>query len=223
MRAWFPISAGFLVVSAVGAHLGCSDDEETTSTTTTTTTAVSSSSSSSSSGSTSSSTTGAGGAGGDQGPGPSCDAPAEAPSDGSCVTITSGAGGGGEGGGGEGGGGGAPPDLTSECNPVTNEPCDTAAGEACDGLQVEEGVFVFICYPPPNDGLLCDECDYSGGSFCAGTTTCAAAGVPTGTAGQCTRYCCSDADCGTGTCVTEVDGVSVFGEHVPDLGLCLTR
>jgi hypothetical protein len=113
---------------------------------------------------------------------------------GMCVTLTSGAGGGG------GGGGGAP---GIECNPVTNEPCDTGAGQACDFA----GPDAFTCYDPPNDGLLCEECDQET-IFCAGTMTCNT------DEGLCTKYCCTDADCGTGTC----QSLGIPG--APGLGLC---
>ncbi len=51
---------------------------------------------------------------------------------------------------------------TITCNPVTNAPCNTAAGEACDfdgaGYQ---------CYPAPNDKKLCEPCGSADG-FCEG-------------------------------------------------------
>ena len=74
-----------------------------------------------------------------------CDAPSTSPSNGSCVTIDA---------------------TTYLCNPITNEGCDTAAGEACDF-----GASGFECYPAPNDAMLCDACA-SGGPYCAGGTTC---------------------------------------------------
>ena len=122
-----------------------------------------------------------------------CDAPAMPPSMGMCVTLTTGAGGGGGGGGGE-------PGI--ECNPVTNEPCDTAAGEACDFA----GPNAFACYGG-NEASLCEACDQEN-VFCFGTMTCDTE------AGLCTKYCCSDGDCGTGTC--QALGIA----EAPMLGTC---
>ena len=78
--------------------------------------------------------------------------------------------------------------LPKSCNPVTNAPCDTAAGESCDF-----GSDGFVCYPAPNDAKLCEECDQSNGPYCAPGHTCLEDG-------GCAKYCCDDGDCGTGTC-----------------------
>jgi hypothetical protein len=75
---------------------------------------------------------------------PACDAPAVAPSNGSCIAAT-------------------------PCNPVTNAGCDTAAGEACD---FGEGTNGFQCYPAPNDGALCGACNAQAGQYCQGTMVC---------------------------------------------------
>lgn len=72
------------------------------------------------------------------------------------------------------------------CNPFTNEGCDTAAGDACDVSA--DG---FSCYPPPNENMLCAACGQADG-FCAPGMTCLG--------GACSRFCCSDADCGSGKC-----------------------
>lgn len=88
-----------------------------------------------------------------------CAVPAGAPSGGSCFSI-----------------GGA-----DECNPVTQAPCNVAAGEACDLSQ--NG---FSCFPPPNDVELCGACDPVNGPWCVAGATCV---------GACARYCCTDADC----------------------------
>ncbi len=123
--------------------------------------------------------------------GPGCDAPGVPPSDGDCIMLSGGVGGGG----GAGGGAGDP----IECNPVTNEPC--AAGEACD---VAGGGFV--CYPDGNIGALCEACDPDAGEFCQGGLFC--------DTDICVKYCCSDADCGTGVCTMDaINGV----------GLCLVN
>jgi hypothetical protein len=73
-----------------------------------------------------------------------CDAPAQAPSNGSCVTL-----------GGQ-----------LQCNPVTNQGCDASSGEACDFDGQK-----FICFPPPNDQPLCAACGQSDG-WCAPGMTC---------------------------------------------------
>ncbi|HZO15537.1 MAG TPA: hypothetical protein VFB62_19830 [Polyangiaceae bacterium] len=96
-----------------------------------------------------------------------------------------------------------------ECNPVTNEPCDTAAGEACDIAGIEG----FQCYPPPNDTALCKACDQDAGPWCRGGATCL--GVD-----RCAKYCCNDSDCGEGSCVKTMGDVPWF-EQAPELGLCL--
>lgn len=79
--------------------------------------------------------------------------------------------------------------LQPPCNPVTNEPCDTGAGEACD----HAGGGKFQCYAAPNDAKLCEACDAMGGPYCEGGHTC----HPDG---GCAKFCCNDGDCGTGTC-----------------------
>lgn len=82
------------------------------------------------------------------------------------------------------------------CNPVTNEPCDTASGEACDF-----GSYGYQCYAPPNTQGLCDPCGSADG-YCAGGLTCD---------GTCAKFCCDDGDCGTGTCNKEVTGDPAVG------------
>lgn len=88
--------------------------------------------------------------------------------------------------------------ATDTCNPITNEGCNTAMGEACD-----VNADGFECYPAPNDKLLCEVCGANDG-FCAGGMTCV---------GKCAAYCCSDADCGTGTCTKG-------GFPNPNVGFC---
>jgi hypothetical protein len=98
-----------------------------------------------------------------------CVVPATSPSLGACVAV-----------------GGA-----IECNPITNDPCDTAAGEACD-FQGNG----YHCYPGPNDKNLCEACGPSNaGSHCKGGSTC----LP-GPDGNCGKFCCDDGDCGKGKC-----------------------
>lgn len=98
-----------------------------------------------------------------------CTVPAPLPLAGSCVTV-----------------GGA-----IECNPITNELCDTANGEACD-LKGDG----YHCYPGPNAKNLCDTCGPTGNmGQCKGGSTC----LP-GPDGKCGKFCCSDAECGAGKC-----------------------
>ncbi|MBM4358161.1 MAG: hypothetical protein FJ096_08615 [Deltaproteobacteria bacterium] len=92
--------------------------------------------------------------------------------------------------------------LPQQCNPVTNEPCNSGAGEACDFGQ--DG---FVCYPAPNDQKLCEECDAANGPWCEGGHTC-------GEDGGCAKYCCDDGDCGGGTC-SKLDKL--------DVGICLKK
>jgi hypothetical protein len=82
----------------------------------------------------------------------------------------------------------------SECNPVTNENCDDAKGEACD--LTKNGVF--ICFPAPNDVDVCGACSNVDGPFCKAGMHCSEDDM--GKNGKCTHWCCSDADCGTGKC-----------------------
>ena len=93
------------------------------------------------------------------------------------------------------------------CNPVTGVGCDAAKGEACDRHSVKG----FVCYPPPpsNEQKLCDACSNSLG--CANGLTCIQ--------GKCAKYCCDDADCGTGQCVKTLNGASL-SEKVPAVGYC---
>lgn len=92
-----------------------------------------------------------------------CDASLVTPSDGVCVQL------------------GGP--IT--CNPVTNQGCNTPAGEACD-----YGPGGFTCYPGPNDAELCWACGPNG-PHCGSGFTCTSDGV-------CAKFCCDDLDCGSG-------------------------
>lgn len=98
-----------------------------------------------------------------------CAVPAPSPSLGACISV-----------------GGA-----IECNPITNAPCDTAGGEACDFKG--NG---YHCYAGPNDKNLCEACGPSNaGSHCKGGSTC----LP-GPDGNCGKLCCDSGDCGKGKC-----------------------
>jgi hypothetical protein len=114
--------------------------------------------------------------------------------------------------------GGAPVGI--QCNPVTNEGC--TGGSACDIAGDANGISGFQCYQPPNDALVCGSCDLTGesGPFCGGGTTCEDT-TTSQTVGQCAQYCCTDADCGTGTCLTSAQGMPLFGTVAPSLGICV--
>jgi hypothetical protein len=98
-----------------------------------------------------------------------------------------------------------------KCNPVTNAPCKTAAGEACD-LNDQD---VFTCFPAPNTEALCAACDNQK-TFCQAGLTCVG--------DQCARYCCDDSDCGAGKCdkgsleLPSNLGVCVVNHEAPDGG-----
>lgn len=100
------------------------------------------------------------------------------------------------------------------CNPVTGEPC--RPGEACDRIQPYPGtVSGFLCFPPPADATLCERCNIGGGPFCASTLTCVGSGGGLSGANVCARYCCTDEDCGAGTCIK-----GTFAPATPELGVC---
>jgi hypothetical protein len=94
------------------------------------------------------------------------------------------------------------PPPPRRCNPITNAECE--GGEACDlGPSGHE------CFPPPNDGKICDACDPSRGLFCAGGGGCVD--------GRCFRYCCDKGDCGSGFCDRKVTGSKFYGVCVEKL------
>ena len=102
------------------------------------------------------------------------------------VGGAAGTGGAGTGGGGVGGAGGG---ALLQCNPVTNEGC-MAGAEECD---LATGG-VFQCFASdPSDAPICQMCDEAAGPFCGAGMTCLGDG-------SCARYCCDDADCGSGKC-----------------------
>ncbi|MBL9022184.1 MAG: hypothetical protein JNL21_08275 [Myxococcales bacterium] len=111
--------------------------------------------------------------------GPECSAPTTLPARGACVTMTG----------------------AHECNPVTQEGCDVAAGEACD-----KGTAGFVCYPDNNEHTACEGCG-DDGIYCVAGYGCLE---------QCAKYCCDDADCGPGTCRKGIFFIE------PALGLCET-
>jgi hypothetical protein len=157
---------------------------------------------------------GTGGTGNGGGPVASCNAPAEPPSGGRCVTLTTSGAGGAGGGGGTGGAGGAAGGSGSVveilCNPVTNEPC--TAGNACDSAVDMDMNFVgFQCYGGQNTGELCEPCNAQEQEFCVGGLACIES--------KCTRYCCTDADCGEDSeCLP-----AGYDDASPDLGFCIVK
>jgi hypothetical protein len=76
------------------------------------------------------------------------------------------------------------------CNPVTNAGC--SASQTCD--MSTEG---FNCFPA-GTADTCEACDVENGPYCASGGVCVD--------NACARYCCTDADCGCGTCVQQQFG-----------------
>jgi len=106
----------------------------------------------------------------------------------------------------------APPD---QCNPVTNAGC-ASDGSQCDLVYPGS----FVCFPPfGTAGALCGKCDNLMGPFCGPGLRCH------GLSNTCARFCCSDADCGTGRC--ELNQQLAFGAslwHPQDMvGVCVTQ
>jgi hypothetical protein len=86
---------------------------------------------------------------------------------------------------------------TSLCNAVTNAGCDD--GAACD-LDAQ-GVARCLGAGP---GALCAACDATKSIFCGPTLHCLSTGA-------CARFCCEDADCGSGRCVSWPLGGGALG------------
>ncbi len=97
------------------------------------------------------------------------------------------------------------------CNPVTNNGC--AMDDWCDIAYPGS----FACFSSSNTlATLCQACDLNVGPLCAAGMRCHP------TAKKCAKYCCTDADCGTGRC--ELDQMTVFGVELPmtnAVGLCM--
>ncbi|MCA9592408.1 MAG: hypothetical protein KC776_03830 [Myxococcales bacterium] len=128
-----------------------------------------------------------------------------------CVQGGTGGSGGGTGGvgGGTGGGGGGTVTLpagcvngglTVNCNPVDNSPCSSTAGAACD-LSNAPGL---ECFPDGNTAQPGASCDPNNGLYCIGGYTC-------GQSNTCEKWCCSDSDCGGGTCTALDPNVGTLG------------
>ena len=106
-----------------------------------------------------------------------------------------------------------------DCNPLSQEPCDLTAGEACDVAidQSTGGLDNFTCYPAPNVALVGEACDAGAGPWCAGGATCVPADA-SGTTFVCATFCCDDNACVGGT-TCQVGGQ--FAPAASDLGVCL--
>lgn len=104
---------------------------------------------------------------------------------------------------------------SSYCNPVTHAGCQP------DGSQCEffyPGIF--DCIPPfGTPAQICQSCNFTNGPYCGSGLRCDVTSL------QCARYCCSDADCGTGHCELNQDLVFGFGTANPTdrVGLCLAN
>ena len=102
------------------------------------------------------------------------------------------------------------PDL---CNPITHNGCPND-GTAC------EFVFPgnFVCIPPiDTPSSICQACNFTTGPYCGSGLRCDPATL------KCGRYCCTDADCGSGHC--ELDQNLAFGYSTANpgdlVGLCM--
>ncbi len=93
--------------------------------------------------------------------------------------------------------------LNSACHPLTNEGCDTAAGEAC---RFDATAGTVACFAGPNavePGKTCDQTS----RFCMPGFFC-------GASIRCEKVCCSDADCPDGVPCAPL--ISLLG----DIGTC---
>ncbi len=104
------------------------------------------------------------------------------------------------------------------CNPVTNDGC--GGGGACDVNGDTDGPPNFVCYNGPNVAGLCDPCvDQGVGDLCGALYTCHI------DVNRCARFCCTDADCGSGVC--ELDPNIVYAGTLANpgdkVGVCLVE
>jgi MYXO-CTERM domain-containing protein len=93
--------------------------------------------------------------------------------------------------------------LNSACHPMTNEGCNTSAGEAC---RLDPLAGSVACSPGPNEaepGKLCDQST----RFCRPGYFC-------GASIRCEKLCCSDSDCPVGIPCAPL--ISLLG----DIGTC---
>jgi hypothetical protein len=135
-----------------------------------------------------------------------CAVPASAPSRGSCIDVPD--------------AGIATNDGGVYCNPVTNEPC--ASGQTCDTTADSSGnINGLACYSGENTATLCSACSVTQGPLCAGGLACADVGSALT---ACARFCCTDADCGSGRCAhTDADGNVLFAGLPSGLGECAAK
>lgn len=101
-----------------------------------------------------------------------------------------------------------------KCNPVTHNGC-MSDGSSCD--LAYPGIFgCYLAVGTPAG--LCEPCQFQQQPYCGSGLRCHPATK------TCARYCCSDADCGTGRC--ELDQMLAFGAEIarPEnkVGLCVT-
>lgn len=96
-------------------------------------------------------------------------------------------------------------EIGHDCNPVNNDGC--LSTQICDW-----GGY-FRCYDvAPDDAPLCGPCDNLDGPHCQVGMTCDSDGSD----GSCYRYCCTDADCGGGTCIA-------YSFAPIGVGVCFTK
>ena len=114
--------------------------------------------------------------------------------------------------------------LATNCSPACDiqEGCDPILGTGCgptSGCEpFEPGVFQCLYPFGATVAKLCEACDLMVDPVCGQGLHCFA-----GTS-QCARYCCADADCGTGKCV--LDQTAAFGAPLltrTQVGICLTK
>jgi hypothetical protein len=99
------------------------------------------------------------------------------------------------------------------CNPITNDKCDTAGGQACD-----YGMSGMSCYPAPNTQAVCAECGLSQqGPWCQGGMTCLFDQQ------QCAKFCCNDQDCSSnGRCdMAALEEAIGNGASFGVMGICV--
>jgi len=100
------------------------------------------------------------------------------------------------------------------CNPITHGGCP-ADGTACE--MIYPGIFT--CIPPGPVAMICETCNFVQGPYCGSGLRCDV------TSFKCARYCCTNADCGTGYC--ELNQNVVLGYSTLDptdmVGLCMAN
>jgi hypothetical protein len=103
--------------------------------------------------------------------------------------------------------------VQDQCNAVTSNGCLTSEA-GCD--LVYPGMFV--CLPFISPTPICGACDNLNGPYCGAGLRCHPG------SGTCARYCCNDADCGTGRC--ELDPMLAFGTPLAvaadKVGVCVS-